>query len=59
MGMTGAITVNAGGTPGRTYVSITAYSLPNLTIDIGDTITWTNNHVSGYGYVTHTVESED
>ncbi len=59
MGMTGVITVNAGGTANRTNVSITGYTLPSLTIDVGDTITWTNNHTSTYGYVVHTVESDN
>ena len=58
MGMTGVITVNAGGTPSRTNVSITSSTLPNLTIDVGDTVTWTNNHTSPYATV-HTVESDN
>ena len=58
MGMTGVITVNAGGTPSKTNVSITSSTLPNLTIDVGDTVTWTNNHTSPYATV-HTVESDN
>jgi len=58
MGMTGVITVNAGGSPSKTNVSITSSTLPNLTIDVGDTVTWTNNHTSPYATV-HTVESNN
>jgi len=54
MGMSGVITVNSGGTPSKTTYSITASVLPDFTIDVMDTIVWTNN--SG---VTHTVESDN
>ena len=56
VGMSGVITVTS---PGQYYtaktvdVTITASSLPNLSIKNGDTVRWTNN--SG---VTHTVQSD-
>lgn len=53
-GMSGVITVNAGGTPSRTNVSITSSSLPDLIIDVMDTVVWTNN--SG---TTHNVKSDN
>lgn len=53
VGMAGVVTVTAGGTPSSHAVSITNNTLPTMTIDIMDTITWTNN--SG---VLHTVESD-
>jgi len=58
VGMSGVITVNAGGSPSRTNVSIISSTLPDLTIDVGDTITWTNNDTSPYP-TTHTVESDN
>ncbi len=55
MGMTGVITVGAAGTPNKHNLSISSNSnLPDLTIEAGDTITWTNNT----GLI-HTVESDN
>ncbi len=54
VGMSGVITVSAGGTPNLTTVSIASLSLPNLPIDVGDTVTWINNHT-----MIHTVESDN
>ena len=54
VGMSGVITVAAGGTPSLTTVSITSISLPDLPIDVGDTVTWINNHT-----MIHTVESDN
>lgn len=54
-GMSGVVTVNAGGSPSKTNISITSSTLPDVTIDVGDTIIWTNNH-SG---VTHNVRSDN
>jgi len=53
VGMSGVITVTAGGTPSSHDVSIVDNTLPTMTIDIMDTITWTNNHG-----IPHTVESD-
>jgi plastocyanin len=53
-GMSGVITVVAGGTPSGHPVSIINSTLPDLTIDVDDSITWTNN--SG---IVHTVESDN
>jgi len=53
-GMSGVITVNAGGSPSRHNVSITSSTLPDLIIDVIDTVVWTNN--SG---MIHTVQSDN
>ncbi len=54
-GMSGVITVGAAGTPNKHNLSISSSSnLPDLTIEAGDTITWTNNTGSN-----HTVESDN
>lgn len=58
VGMSGTIVVSAGGSPSKTNVSITSSTLPDLNIDVGDTVTWTNNHISPYPTV-HTVESDN
>jgi plastocyanin len=58
VGMSGVITVNAGGTPNRIPVNITSSTLPDLSIDVMDTVVWTNNHTSPYPTV-HTVESDN
>jgi plastocyanin len=42
-GMSGVITVAAGGTPSKHSFSITGMTLPSATIDVMDTVTWTNN----------------
>lgn len=52
--MSGVITVVAGGSPSDHPVSITNSTLPDLTIDVNDTVTWTNS--SG---VLHRVESDN
>ena len=54
MGMSGVITVVAGGTPSKHSYSITGNTLPSATIDLMDTVTWTNNDVH-----VHTVESDN
>lgn len=54
MGMSGVITVTAGGTPSKHTFSITGNTLPSTTIDVMDTITWTNNDA-----MVHTVESDN
>lgn len=53
-GMSGVITVTAGGTAAQFESSITASTLQSLTVPVGSTIRWTNNHV-----LTHTVESDN
>ncbi len=54
VGMSASITVTATGTPDSREVSITANSLPNLTIAKGSTVRWSNDD-----NVPHTVESDD
>lgn len=54
MGMSGVITVVAGGTPSSHAFSITGMTLPSATIDVMDTITWTNTDA-----MVHTVESDN
>ena len=53
-GMSGTITVTATGTADQFQVSISGSSLPTMTIPVGSTVRWTNNHVQ-----THTVESDN
>lgn len=53
-GMSGTITVTATGTADQFQVSISGLSLPTMTIPVGSTVRWTNNHVQ-----THTVESDN
>lgn len=53
VGMSGVITVVAGGTPTKHTFTITDMTLPTMTINVMDTMTWTNS--SG---LLHTVESD-
>lgn len=54
-GMSGTITVTAGGTPSRVNLTIVNSStLPTTTVDVLDTVVWTNNTS-----VKHTVESDN
>jgi len=53
-GMSGTITVTPSGTAAQFQSSITASALQNLTIPVGSTIQWTNNHI-----MVHTVESDN
>jgi len=41
--MKGTITVNAVGTATQEHVSIQNFALPSITINVGSTVTWTNN----------------
>jgi hypothetical protein len=54
VGMAGVITVTVGGTPSSHAFSITGNTLPTMTIDVMDTVTWTNNDA-----MVHTVESDN
>lgn len=53
-GMSGTITVSPSGTAAQFQSNITASALQNLTIPVGSTIQWTNNHI-----MVHTVESDN
>lgn len=53
-GMSGTITVSPSGTAAQFQSNITASALQNLTIPVGSTIRWTNNHI-----MVHTVESDN
>jgi plastocyanin len=54
VGMAGTITVTAGGTPSSHSFNIVDFTLPSATIDVGDTVTWTNQSA-----ILHTVESDN
>ncbi len=55
VGMSGIVTVGVAGTPNLHSASIISnVDLPDLTIEVGDTITWTNNTS-----MNHTVESDN
>ena len=54
VGMAGTITVSGSGTANLNAFSITNNTLTSATIDVGDTVRWTNNTI-----VTHTVESDN
>jgi plastocyanin len=41
--MKGTITVNAGGTATQANVTIQNFTLPSVTVNVGSTVTWTNN----------------
>jgi plastocyanin len=41
--MKATITVNAGGSATQEHVTISNFTLPTLTINVGSTVTWTNN----------------
>jgi len=52
--MSGTITVQSGGTPTSRAFSISDNTLPSMTINVQDTVTWTNNDSK-----VHTVESDN
>ena len=54
VGMSGVLTVVNGGTPTSHSFSITGMTLPTMTLNVGDTMTWVNN--SG---LVHTVQSDN
>jgi len=54
VGMSGTITVQSGGTPTSRAFSISDNTLPSMTINVQDTVTWTNNDSK-----VHTVESDN
>ena len=41
--MKGTITINAGGSATQEHVTISNFTLPSLTVNVGSTVTWTNN----------------
>ncbi|MCX6833184.1 MAG: plastocyanin/azurin family copper-binding protein [candidate division Zixibacteria bacterium] len=41
--MKATITVNAGGSSTQEHVAISNFTLPSLTVNVGSTVTWTNN----------------
>jgi plastocyanin len=41
--MKGTITVNAGGSATQEHVAIQNFTLPSVTVNVGSTVTWTNN----------------
>jgi plastocyanin len=41
--MKGTITVNAGGSATQEHVTIQNFTLPSVTVNVGSTVTWTNN----------------
>ena len=41
--MKGTITVNAGGSATQEHVAISNFTLPSLSVNVGSTVTWTNN----------------
>ncbi len=56
VGMSGTITVQAGGAPSRKAVSMAAMTFvpATMTVAVGDTVVWTNNST-----VAHTVTSDN
>ena len=41
--MKGTITVTAGGSATQEHVTISNFTLPSVTVNVGSTVTWTNN----------------
>jgi len=56
VGMSGKITIQAGGTPSKDTVSMAAmaFNPAALTVDVGDTVVWINNNT-----LSHTVTSDN